>query len=149
MRDMLQALQDATGGQRAAVEALVDGAAAVMERAAGRFSEALDTQAQQAASASAQSGSTAVELASMAEAFAQGVQLFQATGERLVAGLERIEGSLERSTARSDEQMAYYVAQAREVIDLSITSQQGLVESLRELKAQPRRAQAMPEGADA
>ena len=35
--------------------------------------------------------------------------------------------------ARSDEQLAYYVAQAREVIDLSITSQQGLVEDLRRL----------------
>jgi hypothetical protein len=149
MRDMLQAVQRTTDGQRTAVEALVDGAAAVMEQAAARFSDALDAQAQRAASASAQSGSTAVELASMAEAFAQGVQLFQATGERLVAGLERIDGSLERATARSDEQMAYYVAQAREVIDLSIASQQGLVESLRELKARPRRAQALPEGVDA
>jgi hypothetical protein len=36
---------------------------------------------------------------------------------------------------RSDEQLAYYVAQAREVIDLSISSQQGIVEDLRRLRS--------------
>jgi hypothetical protein len=48
--------------------------------------------------------------------------------------LQRIEGSLERSTTRSDEQLAYYVAQAREVIDLSIASQQGIVDHIRQLQ---------------
>jgi hypothetical protein len=37
--------------------------------------------------------------------------------------------------ARSDEQLAYYVAQAREVIDLSISAQQGIVEDMRSLRA--------------
>jgi hypothetical protein len=31
---------------------------------------------------------------------------------------------------RSDEQLAYYVAQAREIIDLSITSQQDVLQAL-------------------
>jgi hypothetical protein len=48
--------------------------------------------------------------------------------------LQRVETSITRSTARSDEQLAYYVAQAREVIDLSIASQQGLVDNLRQLQ---------------
>ena len=39
--------------------------------------------------------------------------------------------------ARSDEQLAYYVAQAREVIDLSISAQQGIVEDLRRLHGKP------------
>ena len=51
-----------------------------------------------------------------------------------------------RSTARSDEQLAYYVAQAREVIDLSIASQQGLVEHLRELQGKQRKPPALVEG---
>lgn len=38
-----------------------------------------------------------------------------------------------QSMSRSDEQLAYYVAQAREVIDLSISAQQGIVEDLRRL----------------
>ena len=37
--------------------------------------------------------------------------------------------------ARSDEQLAYYVAQAREVIDLSILSQKQIVEDLQQLAA--------------
>ena len=35
--------------------------------------------------------------------------------------------------ARSDDQLAYYVAQAREVIDLSLMSQKEIVEELRQL----------------
>ena len=34
--------------------------------------------------------------------------------------------------ARSDEQLAYYVAQAREVIDLSLMSQKQIVEDLQQ-----------------
>ena len=37
--------------------------------------------------------------------------------------------------ARSDEQLAYYVAQAREIIDLSIMSQKEVFEELRQLPA--------------
>jgi hypothetical protein len=40
---------------------------------------------------------------------------------------------MDKSMARSDDQLAYYVAQAREVIDLSITSQKDIVEELRQL----------------
>jgi len=61
------------------------------------------------------------------------VQLFSASNDKLLDSLARIEGSIKQSTARSDEQLAYYVAQAREVIDLSISSQQGIVEDMRRL----------------
>ena len=53
-----------------------------------------------------------------------------------MASLQRIEGALDKSMARSDEQLAYYVAQAREVIDLSIGSQKGIVDELRQLATQ-------------
>jgi hypothetical protein len=45
-----------------------------------------------------------------------------------------VENAVSQSIQRSDEQLAYYVAQAREVIDLSITSQQGILEDLRRLR---------------
>ena len=83
----------------------------------------------------------------MAEAFGQGVQQFQASNDRMIESLQRIETALGRSTARSDEQLAYYVAQAREVIDLSIASQQGLVENLRELQGRQRKPAAVAEEA--
>ena len=40
---------------------------------------------------------------------------------------------MDSSTSRSDEQMGYYVAQAREIIDQSMLSQRELFEELREL----------------
>jgi hypothetical protein len=61
-----------------------------------------------------------------------------------VAHLQRIETALDKSLARSDEQLAYYVAQAREVVDLSVMSQKQIVEDLQLLAIQ--RASA---GADA
>ena len=94
-------------------------------------------------------GASAVELASLGEAFGRSVQLFQASNDKLLDGLQRIEASINRSTTRSDEQLAYYVAQAREVIDLSIASQQGLVEHLRQLQGKPAKPLALVEGARA
>ena len=64
--------------------------------------------------------------------------------DKLVANLQRLEGSLDKSMARSDEQLAYYVAQAREVIDLSISAQQGIVEDLRRLHGRAAAEQGVP-----
>ncbi|WP_342130006.1 DUF802 domain-containing protein [Hydrogenophaga sp. OTU3427] len=134
---LLQTIQQASGEQRAAVESLVASATAVFERAGSQFAQALDAQAGQATGLVAHVSGSAIELASLGEAFGHGVQLFNATNEKLIDSLQRIEGTLQQSMARSDEQLAYYVAQAREVIDLSISSQQGLVEDLRRLRGQP------------
>jgi hypothetical protein len=136
---LLGALQQASGEQRAAIDALLASASSVLHDAGAQFSAALQAQGAQAGDVAAQVTASAVELASVAEAFGASVQHFEAGNDKLTAALQAIEASLTRSTARSDEQLAYYVAQAREVIDLSIASQQGLVESLRELRAQPAR----------
>jgi hypothetical protein len=50
-----------------------------------------------------------------------------------MAQLQRIESALGHSMARSDEQLAYYVAQAREIIDLTLGSQKQIVEDLQQL----------------
>ena len=104
-----------------------------MEQASTRFAQVLDAQATRATDVATQVQASAVEVASLAEAFQQGMQFFQAGNEKLAQALQQVEASLTRSTTRSDEQLAYYVAQAREVIDLSIASQQGLIENLRQL----------------
>jgi hypothetical protein len=61
----------------------------------------------------------------------------------LMERLQGIEAALEKSLARSDEQLAYYVAQAKEVIDLSMLSQKQIIEEV-QLLAEQRTA-----GADA
>src|SRR5690606_6238129 len=86
---------------------------------------------------SARVAASAIELSSLGESFSHGVGLFNSSSEKLVLSLQSIEGAIGQSLTRSDEQLAYYVAQAREVIDLSISSQQGIVEDLRRLQGKP------------
>ena len=81
----------------------------------------------------AQVTGSAVEVASLGEAFGAAVALFTESNDRMGAHLERIDGALNAQMARSDEQLAYYVAQAREVIDLSILSQKQIIEELQRL----------------
>ena len=73
---------------------------------------------------------SALEVASLGEAFGHAVQLFSESNDKMMAALQRIEGALAKSLTRSDEQLAYYVAQAREIIDLSIMSQKKMVDDL-------------------
>ena len=52
---------------------------------------------------------------------------------RHLGQLQRVEVALGQSLTRSDEQLAYYVAQAREIIDLSLLSQKQVVDDLQRL----------------
>ena len=45
-----------------------------------------------------------------------------------------METSLEKSSARADEQLGYYVEQAREVIELSMASQKDVIDALTSLR---------------
>ena len=61
------------------------------------------------------------------------VERFGQTNDALLERLQAIEGALERSLVRSDEQLAYYVAQAREVVDLSLSAQRQITVDLQRL----------------
>ena len=117
-------------------------AAQVLEQAGEQFAQALGTQAGKVDDVAVHVAASAVELASLGESFSHGVGLFSASNEKLMASLQGIEGAIGQSMSRSDEQLAYYVAQAREVIDLSISAQQGIVEDLRRLHGTAGRAAA-------
>lgn len=134
---LLHTVQQATGEQRAAIESLVASAATVMEQASGQFAQTLGAQAGRVDEVAAHVNASAVELASLGESFGHGVQLFSASNQQLMDSLQRIESAIQQSMARSDDQLGYYVAQAREVIDLSISAQQGIVEDLRRLHGAP------------
>jgi hypothetical protein len=49
----------------------------------------------------------------------------------------RVEVALDKSIACCDGQLAYYAAQAREIIDCSMNSQKQIVEELRQLPGMP------------
>ncbi|MDP3521046.1 MAG: hypothetical protein Q8S02_10540 [Hydrogenophaga sp.] len=140
---LLLAVQQTTTEQRAAIESLVDRAAATLAQTGQQVGATLGAQAEQVSQVAARVNASAVELASLGETFGHGVSLFSSSNQQLMDTLQHIEGTLQQAMARSDEQLAYYVAQAREVIDLSISSQQGLVEDLRRLR------HAVPEGSAA
>ncbi|MFM9924265.1 DUF802 domain-containing protein [Variovorax sp. H27-G14] len=130
---LLDAVNHASTEQRAAVDSLVAASADVLERVGSRFTEKVDEETNKMSTVAAQITGGAVEVASMGEAFGFAVQLFSESNDKMAAQLQRIEGALGKSIARSDEQLAYYVAQAREVIDLSIMSQKQIVEDLQQI----------------
>ena len=130
---LLDGVNHASTEQRAAIDALVATSADLLDRAGTRFADKMDAETASMAAVAAQVSSSAVEVASLSEAFGFAVQLFSQSNDKLVTHLQRIEGALSKSTARSDEQLAYYVAQAREVIDLSIMSQKQIVDDLQQL----------------
>lgn len=133
MGTLLRSVNEAAGEQRAAITSMVGSATEVLQQAGAQFADALGQQAAKVDDVAAHVAASAVELASLGEAFGHGVGLFSTTNEKLIGSLQGIERAITQSLTRSDEQLAYYVAQAREVIDLSITSQQGIVEDLRRL----------------
>lgn len=139
---LLQQVQQTTGEQRAAIEHLVGSATGVLDRVGQQFADTVGAQAGRAEAMAEQAATSAAQLASLGEAFQQGTQQLAASHEQLVQNLQKVESAIGQSLARSDEQLAYYVAQAREVIDLSISAQQGIVEDLRKL-----RGPAVPKGA--
>ncbi|MNT84501.1 hypothetical protein D3C72_2245190 [compost metagenome] len=61
------------------------------------------------------------------------MQVFGSASAGLGERMEQIGSALDASLARSDEQLAYYVAQAREVVDLSMLSQKQILEDLQQL----------------
>ena len=85
---------------------------------------------------SASASASALEIASLGDAFAAAVDAFGANNTQMAERLQTIERALEKSLLRSDEQLAYYVAQAREVVDLSLLAQRQIVDDLRQLEVQ-------------
>jgi hypothetical protein len=133
LETLLDAVNHASTEQRTAIDSLVAASAELLDRVGTRFTDKVDAETGKMADVAAQITGSAVEVASLGEAFGFAVQLFTESNDKLGAHLQRIEGALGKSIARSDEQLAYYVAQAREVIDLSIMSQKQIVEDLQQI----------------
>lgn len=127
---LLAAINHAAAEQRQAIDALVASSAAALEGASSRFAERVEAESTRMTEVAGQIGDGAAEVASLGESFGVAVQLFTDSSDKLMTALQRIEGALAKSLTRSDEQLAYYVAQAREIIDLSMMSQQQLVEDM-------------------
>ncbi|UEP23462.1 DUF802 domain-containing protein [Burkholderia ambifaria] len=133
LETLLGAVNHASTEQRTAIDALVSTSADLLDRVGARFNDTVDAETRKLDAVAAQVTAGAVEVASLGDAFGAAVQIFGESNDKLLNHLQRIEAALEKSLARSDEQLEYYVAQAREVIDLSMMSQKQIVEDLQQI----------------
>ena len=133
---LLDAVNHASTEQRLAVDALVATSADLLDRVGTRFTDHIEAETGKLGAVAAQVTGGAVEVASLGEVFGAAVQTFGESNGLLMGHLQRIEAALDKSLVRSDEQLAYYVAQAREVIDLSMLSQKQIIEEMQQLAGQ-------------
>ncbi len=141
LEELSTALGRASQSQLNAVETLLERATTLLEKQGDRFGRQIEAQMARMLDSAETQALGATELASLAEAFRQAVDLYSQSNDRLIDSLDRIEISLNSASARSDEQLGFYVAQAREVIDHSLLSQREIFEELRKLGA-PAMAEA-------
>lgn len=132
---LLEAINHAAAEQRGAIDSLVASSADVLQKVSAQFTEQIGAESGKIAEMGTQLTASAVEVGALGETLGFAVQQFGEANGKMIENLQRIEASLEKSMSRSDEQMAYYVAQAREIIDLSILSQKQVVEDLQKFSA--------------
>ena len=133
---LLDAINHASTEQRGVIDALVTSGKASLQEASEEFQAHVAAETGKLGDIAAQVTASAVDVASLGETFGFAVRAFNETNEKLMANLQRIEAAIGQSMARSDEQLAYYVAQAREIIDLSIGSQKDVLEALQQRQAE-------------
>lgn len=142
LQTLLDAVNHASTEQRSAIDALVATSADLLHRVGTRFTDHIEAETGKLGGIAAQVAAGATEVASLGDALGAAVQAFGQSNEELLVRLQAIEGALDRSLARSDDQLAYYVAQAREVIDLSLSAQRQITLDLQQLGGTPPAAAA-------
>jgi len=138
---LLDAINHASTEQRGVIDALLVSSQASLAQTSEQFQQHVAQETDKLGGIAAQVTASAVDVASLGESLGFAVHAFSQTNEQLMAQLQRIEQALGQSMTRSDEQLAYYVAQAREIIDLSIGSQKDVLDALQ------RRTDLVTEGA--
>lgn len=132
---LLDVINHASHEQRAVIDSLVASSSMKLDAASTAFSANIASEAGKLSEIAADVTTSAVDVASLADTFGVAVQSFNEANEKLASNLDRIEVALDKSMTRSDGQLAYYVAQAREIIDLSMSSHKEIVDELRQLPA--------------
>jgi len=136
LETLLDAVNHASTEQRTAVDALVATSADLLDRVSTRFTDHIEAETGKLTDVAAQLTGSAVEVASLGEAFGAAVHAYGQSNDALMERLQHVAEALDRSLVRSDEQLAYYVAQAKEVVDLSVLSQKQIIEDLQLIAGQ-------------
>ena len=138
---LLTSLEATSQAQREAIETLISNSSSTLDKVGARFTENVAHESDRLAEVADQFVGSVSEIASLGEAFNASVVQFSEANQSLIENLVRIEAAMEQAGNRSDEQLAYYVAQAREIIDHNIMAQKDLFEQLRQLAPQDKVAE--------
>ncbi|HVK98213.1 MAG TPA: hypothetical protein VM553_00300, partial [Dongiaceae bacterium] len=130
---LLEAVQTTAATQQQAVESLVQNSADKLQQISTEFSRRVNSDTAQMNQSAAQVTASAADVSGLSETLGFAVELFSESSRKITDQLARVEEAFSKSSTRSDEQLAYYVAQAREIIDLSMLSQKETFEELRRL----------------
>jgi hypothetical protein len=133
---LLDAINHASTEQRGVIDEMVQSSQATLSLASDQFKDQVALETDKLGGIAAQVTVSAVDVASLGETLGFAVRSFSETNDKLMANLQRIEQAIGKSMTRSDEQLAYYVAQAREIIDLSISSQKDVLEALQQRQSE-------------
>jgi hypothetical protein len=133
LNTLLDSIHRASTEQRVVIDALVETSGEALDQAGQQLVSNMGIEANKLAIIADNVTSSAVEVASLGDTLGFAVRTFSEANDKLIANLQRIETALDKSMVRSDDQLAYYIAQAREIIDLSVMSQKEIVQELRNI----------------
>jgi hypothetical protein len=136
LNTLLDSIHRASTEQRVVIDALVETSGEALDQAGQQLVSNMGIEANKLAIIADNVTSSAVEVASLGDTLGFAVRTFSDANDKLIANLQRIETALDKSMVRSDDQLAYYIAQAREIIDLSVMSQKEIVQELRNIANQ-------------
>lgn len=131
---LLSRQRDAATAHNDAIQTLIDSASQSLTEVSATFSRQVSDQGERFNEVASDIRGSAHEVASLSDALGVAVQSFGESSDKLLDALNQIETSLENSATRNDEQLAYYVEQAREVIELSMSSQRDVIDALTVLR---------------
>ncbi|KAA1176019.1 DUF802 domain-containing protein [Marinobacter salinexigens] len=127
---LLESQRTSADDQRQAVDSLISGASETLAGISERFSTLVNEQSQQLGRLGEDISGSSLEVGALSESFEVAVEQFIRSNAQLQESLAEIQKALDSATTRHDEQLAYYVAQAREVIDLSVSSQKDVIDAV-------------------
>jgi hypothetical protein len=120
--------------QNEGVEQVVQSAEQMFAEIGNRFSENVSKETAHFVDVADRFAVSAVEMAGLGDSFGTAVSTFIQSNNTLIENLEGIEAALEKTASRSDDQLAYYVTQAREIIDQCMLSQKEFFEQMHQLR---------------
>ncbi|MFT6098076.1 MAG: hypothetical protein ACJAYF_000612 [Arenicella sp.] len=127
---LAESLEQSAIGQRDAIDSMVERSTETLSKVGQEFALSVEGEAEKMAGMVDQFASSSTEMASLGDAFNSAVMIFSESNNLLIENLSNIQASLEQSNSRSDEQLAYYVAQAREIIDHNLLSHKQIIDAM-------------------